>query len=152
MMIHKRSIYPSSLKKLKSDRRDDKCHDDGENDSDRDWSDKENDEDQVDEEEIVLKFLEILKVDKNQCKSEWAWSKMIHRVIALKRNRNKILDPGRRRRSSSISSSLIFNIDSMMITVIGIRTRDLRTTGSGGSLIGSRSGSRRTRGLERLMS
>ncbi|CAH7669704.1 expressed protein [Phakopsora pachyrhizi] len=37
---------------------------------------------------------------------------MIHRVIALKRNRNKILDPGRRRRSSSISSSLIFNIDS----------------------------------------
>ncbi|WAR57718.1 hypothetical protein PtB15_8B771 [Puccinia triticina] len=59
-------------------------------------------EDCVKPEDVVLKMLEALDLSPHDCQSEWEWTKMIHRVIALQKRRS--LDPSRRSRGSSATT------------------------------------------------
>ncbi|KAA1066566.1 hypothetical protein PGT21_033756 [Puccinia graminis f. sp. tritici] len=54
-------------------------------------------------EEVVLKMLEALDLGPSDCQSEWEWTKMIYRVIALQKRRSA--DPSRRSRCSSATTS-----------------------------------------------
>ncbi|KAI7949158.1 hypothetical protein MJO28_007979 [Puccinia striiformis f. sp. tritici] len=51
---------------------------------------------------VVLYLLEALELGQDDCRSEWEWTKMIHRVIALQKRR--LIDPERRSRASSAAT------------------------------------------------
>ncbi|KNZ61089.1 hypothetical protein VP01_1453g1 [Puccinia sorghi] len=57
----------------------------------------------VQPEQVVMKMLEALELGPSDCQSEWEWTKMIYRVIALQKRRSA--DPGRSRGSSTATLS-----------------------------------------------